>query len=108
MKFRHFTVLRTDLDENECLRRLTESIDPERWTIFSLSGYKSSKPVIGWIDGYQFYLHKRRYYRNDFAPLFHGNLQSLARGTLIEGYFDMPRWTRIFMRFWLGGVILLG
>ena len=108
MKFRHFTTLRTDFDTEECRRRLIESIDPERRTIFALSGYKGSKPVIGWIDGYQFYLHKRRYWRNDFAPLFYGNLLPQDRGTIIEGYFEVQRWAKWFMRFWLGGVVLLG
>ncbi len=108
MKFRHFTTLRTDFDTEECRRRLIESIDPERRTIFSLSGYKGSNPVIGWIDGYQFYLHKRRYWHNGFAPLFYGNLLFQDRGTLIEGYFDVPRGSMMFSRICLGGVLLLG
>jgi hypothetical protein len=83
-------------------------MDPERRTIFSLSGYRGSKPLIGWIEGNQFCLHKRRYWRNDFAPQFYGDLLPQARGTLIEGYFDVPRWTKVFMRIWLGGVLLLG
>lgn len=108
MKFRHFTSLHTDFDTETCRNRLTESIDPERRTIFSFSGYKGSKPVIGWIKGSKFSLHKRRYYRNDFAPQFYGNIQRNERGTVIEGYFDMPSWTKLFMRIWLGGAILLG
>src|SRR3989442_15152549 len=108
MKFRHFTTLRTDFDTAECRRRLIESIDPERRTIFSLSGYRGSKPVIGLIGSYEFCLHKRRYWHNDFAPQFYGNLLPQARGTLIEGYFDIPRWTKIFMRIWLGGALLGG
>ena len=108
MQFRHFTTLRTDLDAEECRRRLIESTDSERRTIFSLSGYRGSKSVIGWIEGYQFYLHKRRYWHNDFAPQFYGNFLPQARGTLIEGYFDIPRWTTMFMRIWLAVVLLLG
>jgi hypothetical protein len=110
MKFRHFTTLHTDFDAEECRRRLLRSIDPERRTIFSLSGYGGSKPVIGRIDGYQLYFHKRPnwYWRNDFRPQFYGNLRPEARGTIIEGYFDSLRWAKIFMRIWLGGVILLG
>ena len=108
MKCRHFTELQTDFDAEECRRRLVEAIDPEKRTIFSLSGYKGSKPVIGWIDGYQFYLHKRRYWHNDFAPLFYGNLISRNRGTIIEGYFDMRRWVRVFMQIWTAGAVLMG
>lgn len=108
MKFRHFTTLHTDFDIEACRRRLTESIDPERRTIFSFSGFKGSKPLIGWIDSDKFFLHKRRYYRNDFAPRFFGNLKRNGRGTVIEGYFDMSRWAKLFMRIWLGLVILWG
>jgi hypothetical protein len=108
MKYRHFTALHTDFDATECLRRLNESIDVEQRTIFSFSGYKGSKPVLGRIDGYQFYLRKRRYWRNDFAPQFYGDLVVQERGTVVEGYFDLTPWTRKFMRIWLGGVILLG
>ena len=108
MKLRHFIALRTDFGTEECRRRLNESIDPERRTIFSLSGYKGSKPVMGRIDGYEFHLQKRRYWNNDFAQQFYGNLLPEERGTRIEGYFDVPRWTKMFLRFWLGGVILIG
>jgi hypothetical protein len=108
LKFRHFTELRTDFDPEECRRRLVDSIDPEKVTIFSLSGYRGSKPVIGWIDGDQFCLHKRRYWHNDFAPAFYGNFSAKDRETIIESYFDLSRWPRIFMRIWIAGVILLG
>jgi hypothetical protein len=108
LKFRHFTALHTDFDVEECRRRLIDSIDPEKRSIFSLSGYKGSKPVIGWINGYEFRLHKRRYWHNDFAPQFYGSLLPQSRGTLIEGYFDVLRWSKIFMRIWLGGAVVLG
>jgi hypothetical protein len=108
MKFRHFTALHTDFGDEECRRRLLESIDPERRTIFSLSGYKGSASIIGWVDGYNFYLHKRRYFHNDFAPVCRGSLLPQDKGTRIECYFDVPRWTQIFMRFWLAGAILIG
>jgi hypothetical protein len=108
MKLRHFTSLHTDFDTEACRHRLTESIDPERRTLFSLSGYKGSKPIIGTIKGHEFVLHKRRYYRNDFAPQFYGSIQRNERGTVIEGYFDMDRWAKWFMRIWLGLVILVG
>jgi hypothetical protein len=61
--------------------------------MFFRPGYRRSKPVIGWIDGYELYLHKRPnwYWRNDFGPQLYGNLLPEARGTLIEGYFDSLR-----------------
>jgi hypothetical protein len=108
MKFRHFTTLRTELSSEECSRRLLASIDAERWTIFSLSGNVGSAAMIGWLDGDQFYLHKRSTWRNDFAPYCYGNFVTQDNGTLIECYFDLQRWTKVFMNFWLAFAILVG
>jgi hypothetical protein len=108
MAFRHFTTLHTEFDPEACIRRLDDSIDPWHRTPLSFSGFAGSKPVIGWINGYEFRLRKRRYYRNDFAPQFYGNLKRNGRGTVVEGYFDMGRVTKVFMRIWLAIVILTG
>jgi hypothetical protein len=108
MAFRHFTTFHTDFDPEACVRRLDESIDPWHRTPLSFSGFEGSKPVIGWINGYEFRLRKRRYYNNGFAPEFYGNLKANGRGTVVEGYFDMARVTKAFMRIWLGGTILIG
>jgi len=108
MAFRHFTRFRTDLEPEACLRRLDDSIDPWQRTPLSFSGLEGSQVVIGWMDGYEFRLRKRRYYRNDFAPQFHGNLKPDGPGTVVEGYFDMPRRAKVGTRFWLGGAILMG
>ncbi len=108
VKSRHAVSLHTDFEIEACRRRLEESIDPERRTIFSLSGYKGSKSIIGRVHGFQFLLHERRYCRNDFAPCFYGTLHQQSRGTLIEGYFDMRRWTKWFMRVWLSFAVVVG
>ncbi|MFZ0640026.1 MAG: hypothetical protein WAN33_09580 [Candidatus Acidiferrales bacterium] len=108
MKLRHPVTLCTDFNLEECRRRLIESVDPERWTFLSLSGYKGSKPIIGRFEGNAFCLHKRRYYRNDFAPRFYGSLVSLPRGTRVEGYFDARRDAKLSMRIWLAIAILIG
>src|SRR6266496_2775505 len=39
---------------------------------------------------------------------FTANFQAETGGSRIEGYFDFSRWVKIFMRLWLGGVVLLG
>jgi hypothetical protein len=108
MKFRHFSTLHSDFDTEECVRRLIQSIDPAQRTIFSLSGYRGTALVIGWLDGNQFYLHKRRIWRNDFAPLCYGNFVTQDKGTLVECYFDLQRWTKRFMNIWLALAILIG
>lgn len=86
---------------------LRNSIDEEQRTLFSLSGYGGDRPVLGEIRGNEFRLQKRRYWRNDFAPQFYGRLQAEPSGTKIEGYFDLSRWVKRFMRWWLAGVVLL-
>jgi hypothetical protein len=42
--------------------------------MFSWSGYKGDLPVLGTITGNSFRLQKRRYWRNDFAPYFYGQI----------------------------------
>jgi hypothetical protein len=108
MALRHFITFHTDFDPEACIRRLDSSIDAWHRTPLSFSGFEGSKPVIGWINGYEFRLRKRRYYNNGFAPEFYGYLKANGRGTVVEGYFDMARVTKAFMRIWLAGVILIG
>ena len=87
---------------------LRRSIDEEHRTLFSLSGYRGSLPVLGEVTGTTFRLQRRRYWHNDFAPNFYGEIQTEASGSRIEAHFDVSRWVRTFMRFWLAGVVLLG
>jgi hypothetical protein len=58
----------------ETLRR---SIDPEKRTLFSLSGRT-------------FWLKKRLYSRNDFAGQFYGTIEAETGGSRIQGCFDAP------------------
>jgi hypothetical protein len=87
---------------------LRGSMDEERRTLFSFSGYSGDQPILGEVWGSIFHLQKRRYWRNDFAPHFYGEIQSDPAGTRIEGRFDLADSVRLFMWFWLGGVVLIG
>jgi hypothetical protein len=87
---------------------LRRSIDPEHFTLFSLSGYKGDRPILGEVDGKSFRLQKRRYSRNDFAGHFYGTFEDEPGGTRIQGYFAPPRWARYFMRVWLAFAVLCG
>ena len=98
--------LHSDLPPDECIRRIQASTDPGSRTIFSLSGYKGSKPLLVKLDGNQFVLWKRRYYRNDFAPCFFGTFSPDGQGSRLEGYFDMNRWVKIFMTIWIAFAVL--
>lgn len=74
-------------------------MDAETWA-FSLSGYAGSKPVLGTIQGDTIRLQIRRYYRNSFAPRYHGRLRCVRDGTAIEGEFRMHPFVRVFMAIW--------
>ena len=98
---------RTDLSVDDCLRRLREETDIGKRTIFALSGYKGSKPVLSRFDGNRFKLWKRRYYHNSFAPFFFGTLSKVDRSTCIQGHFGMDSWVKVFMSIWLGLVTIV-
>ena len=65
------------------LDALRRSIDSEQRTLFSLSGYKGDRPVLGEVRENAFRLQKRRYSRNDFAGQFYGTVVSEAGGSRI-------------------------
>src|SRR5205823_4111258 len=77
-------------------------------TLFSLSGYKGDRPVLGEVRESTFRLQKRQYSRNDFAGHFCGTVDAEPGGSRIQGTFDVPCWTKYFMRLWLAGIVLCG
>jgi hypothetical protein len=87
---------------------LRRTIDKEQRTLFSFSGYRGDRPLLGEVSEGSFRLRKRRYSRNDFAGELYARFGPEPGGTRIEGYFDMPRWAKYFMRIWLTGVALIG
>jgi hypothetical protein len=100
--------LHSDISISECLNRISNAIDTPRWTVFSLSGYQGSRPVLGKIEGDRIRLEKRRYYRNSFAPYFYATLSEQEHGTRIEGHFDSPPLVKVFMRIWFVFVVAIG
>jgi hypothetical protein len=101
-------LLRTDYPPEVCAANLIEQTDCPQRTLFSFSGYKGEKPVLGVVSGSEFCLHKRRYWRNDFGPLLYGRIISEGRSSRIEAYWGIQRWTRLFMRVWLVFAALIG
>lgn len=100
-KPRHFTELRTHFDAEEARRRLVDGIDPEERALFCgyrFSGYKGSKPLIGRVEGQQFYLFKRRYRNHELYPIFFGHFVPEEQGTKIEGYFDVRPRARSYLQ----------
>ena len=83
-------VLQSSLGIDECLKRIQDSADPGKRTLFSLSGYKGSKPLLVRFEGNQFRLWKRRYYRNDFSPYFYGVFRPII---MAHASKDISTWT---------------
>jgi hypothetical protein len=86
---KNLIVLQSPMSPDAVADALRRSMDDKRRALFSLSGYKGDQPVLGEIVGNTFHLQKRRYWRNDFAPHFYGEIQSDPRGTRIVGRFDL-------------------
>lgn len=98
------------LPPDAVIAALNREADKEQWTLLSLSGYKGDKPLLLKAGNGTFRLQKRPspFRRNDFARRFYARFEPEPGGTRIEGYFDMPQWSKWFMRVWLGSVIALG
>lgn len=82
-------LLYSNLHPGQCAHRLSQSIDPEQYTIFSFSGYAGSRPFLGNVEGLQFRVFQRRY--RNMPPVLCGTFQSQRFGTRIEGAFDLDR-----------------
>ncbi len=67
---------------------------------------RGSKDVLLKIKGQHIELEKRRNYRNDFAPVFYGQVEPWGSGTRIQGYFDVPLFARFFMPAWFSFAIV--
>jgi len=101
-------ILHSDYSPDTSVAKLSEQIDSDKRSLLSLSGYKGSKLIVGRIGGNEFRLHKRRYWHNSFGPVLFGRVTSHGRGSLVEGYWGMARWTRMFMRVWIIFAIVVG
>jgi hypothetical protein len=100
-------VLHSALTPNAVVEALRSSVDEEHRTLFSRSGYRGGRPLLGEVSENTFRLQKRKYYRNDFARQFYARFAPEMGGTRIEGYFDTPRWAKYFTRIWLALALLM-
>jgi hypothetical protein len=101
-------VMHSPMSPAAVVEALRGSMDEERRTPFSFSGYSGDQPILGEVWGSSFRLHIQRSGRNDFAPNFYGEFQPEAGGTRIEVRFRLAAFVQMFMCFWLGGVVLIG
>jgi len=101
-------VLHSDYPPETCLAKLSGDIDIDQFTLFSFSGYRGSKPILGRIEGNEFRLHKRRHWHNSWGPVLFCRITPYGRGALIEGYWGTWKWPRIYMQVWLMAAAILG
>ena len=100
-------VLHSDYPPESCLLKLNAEMDIDHWTLFSLSGYRGEKEMLGRIVRNEFRLHKRRYWHNSSAPVLFGRVTLEGQGGLVEAYWGTWRGPRIFIRVWLGLAIII-
>src|ERR1043166_3302047 len=96
------------LPPDECAKRISLAVDPERWALFSFASLRGSRPVAGRVDNSSMRLHKRISYNNSFQTFLTATMRPHGAGTVIQGDFAMHPITRRFMPIWFGGVILIG
>jgi hypothetical protein len=101
-------VLHSAISPDGIAAALRQSTDEERWKLLSLSGYQGNRPLLVKFGENSFRVRKRRYNRNDFSGQFYARYAPEPGGTRIEGYFDVQRWARYFMRIWLSFAVLMG
>jgi len=99
--------LYSNFSPEQCASLLSAAIDSERRTFFSLSGYRGSKPFLGAVEGLEFRLLQRVYYRNSFPPVLTGEFISHGHGTRVEGTFDLELTSKIAICVLLGFGLLI-
>jgi hypothetical protein len=97
--------VRSSLPAEDLLRLLGEDVDLERLALVSFSGYAGERPIIARFFGSQFRMHRRRHYRNGFAPFLYGEVKATSEGSEISGEFRLPAFTRIVMALWFALVL---
>jgi hypothetical protein len=86
------------LDTQACIENLAAICDKDEFSLFSFSGYRGVKPLIGRIVGTEFRLHKRRYWRNSFGPvpLITDAMRQSVRGQFLT---ENNRWLLLVVPF---------
>ncbi len=100
--------LYSPLPPEECVKRLKECIDQERFPSFSFTSLFGKNAIAGYVDSTSFRLRKRIAYRNSFQTFLKGIMKPEGTGTIIQGVFAPHGFTMAFMLVWFGGVAVIG
>lgn len=98
---------KTRLKEEEVLKRLADSIEPEKIR-FGLFDSSATKPYEGQIDGASFRIKRIIRYRNSFLPRISGTIVKDFDGTTINVKMKLHPLVMVFICFWCGSVGLAG
>jgi len=97
-------IYKTNLSESEVIKRLNDSIEPEKTLRINLFGNKSTRPYEGCISKKQFKINRIISYRNSFLPRIKGTIQTDTQGTSIHVKMRLHLTVIIFLTIWCGGV----
>jgi hypothetical protein len=86
-------VLTSRLEPDECAKRLEEAIDRDSVSFFSLSGHSGHKLFLGTVQDLKFTVFKRGY--KNVPPVLCGTFSPSAKGSRVEGSFDLETTSKI-------------
>jgi len=77
---------------------------------FTFGDFRGDEQFFGKIDGDRIEIRKRKswFWRNDFAPHLYAVLSPAGSGARIVGHFGVGSRVSLFMKLWMGLLIILG
>ena len=94
----------TRLKEEQIVKRLSDSIEPEKTFRFGIFSRDSSKSYEGQVNGQTFEIKRIIGYRNSFLPRISGIIERDFDGLKIKVKMRLPIFVVIFLCIWCGGV----
>jgi hypothetical protein len=108
-------VITTKLPTLEVLKRISDNIEQRQGFTISSFNRKYTKPYTGHINGLTFTMSRNIKYRNSFAPVITGQIETFLGETQIKVKMRLVNFVLIFISFWLSvvgsvciGIIIAG
>ncbi|HEB62560.1 MAG TPA: hypothetical protein ENI82_05345 [Bacteroidetes bacterium] len=99
-------VYRSHLDPKEIIRRIEENTEPyKKFKLFGDFNDGELKYFNGSIEGDSFKLTRIMNYRNSFAPMIKGNVETDENGSKITVKMSLHTIVKIFIYFWVSSVL---
>ena len=97
-------IYKTRLKEEEIIRRLSDSIEPEKTFRFGIFSSGTTKSYEGQINGQTFDIKRIISYRNSFLPRINGIIERDFDGMTIKVKMRLHIFVIVFLCIWCGGV----